>query len=275
MTLLEAIALGIVQGLTEFLPVSSSGHLVIMQQIFGLKASSEVLLGFDLALHFGTLISVVLVFHRDLLAMARGLWLLLRRPAETRLSKNNGAYLDLLVIIGTIPAVVAALAFKDFFRGLFASALTAAVMLLVTGGVLWLTRYARALERRLTQLTGRDALLVGIAQAVAIFPGISRSGMTISAALFQGWDRALAARFSFLLAVPAILGGIVFELDGLRDWSAQAFWPLVAGVIAATISGFIAIHWLLRVVQRGRLHHFAYYCWTVGLAALLWFGLFH
>ncbi len=265
----QALVLGIVQGLTEFLPISSSGHLVIIQQLFGLQASGEELLGFDLALHFGTLLSVVAVFYKDIGDMIAGCF----RVVTRRGVKNDaGAHLAWLVIVGTIPAVVIALAFADFFRSLFDSAFTAGLMLLVTGAILFVTRFVKRSDRSQKDLRAHDAILVGCAQALAILPGISRSGTTISAGLFRNWDRKLAARFSFLLAVPAILGGIVFELENLSQWSVTALGPLIIGVVAAAISGYIAIHWLLRVVQRGNLSHFAYYCWAVGLAAVLWFS---
>lgn len=295
MTALEALLLGVIQGLTEFLPISSSGHLVIFQQLFGLKTASQLLLGFDLALHFGTLLAVIVVFYRDIGEMIAGCLRFLGRrvvrgsviraaptshentsegTGPAQLKADEGAYLAFLVIIGTVPAAVIGIAFADFFRSLFDSALKAGSMLLITGAILWGTRYVKQSHRQLKDLGLKDALIVGLAQAFAILPGISRSGTTIATALFSRWDRSLAARYSFLLAVPAILGGIVFEIEGLHHWSIQAIGPLIVGILAAAISGFIAIHWLLRVVQRGNLSYFSYYCWAVGIATLIWFVLF-
>ncbi len=294
MSVLEALVLGVIQGLTEFLPISSSGHLVIIQQLFGLEESGAELLGFDLALHFGTLLSVLAVFYRDIGEMIAGCFLLLRRVARrvlivgaptsqqkdsdrtgpAPLRENRGAYLAFLVLAGTIPAAIIGVAFADFFRSLFDSALAAGTMLLVTGAILWGTRFVKSSERQLKDLCLADALIVGCAQALAIFPGISRSGSTIAAGLFSRWDRELAARYSFLLAVPAIAGGIIFELENLNQWSTQAALPLLVGVVAAALSGFFAIHWLLRIVQRGHFANFAYYCWAVGLATLVYFGIF-
>ena len=277
MSLWEALVLGVVQGFTEFLPVSSSGHLVIVQQLFGLEASSHQLLGFDLALHFGTLLSVLAVFYRDVGAMIAGFFRMIgyviRRGNKFRdkMKQDEGALLAMWVILGTIPAVVIALSFKDFFRTLFDSALSAGAMLIVTGLILWLTRCVKHHDRQLKDLCVRDILLVGCAQAFAILPGISRSGSTIATGLFFKWDKRLAARFSFLLAIPAILGGLVFELEGLSQWSEQALAPLILGVTAAALAGFLAIRWMLGIVQRGQLHHFAYYCWAVGAMTLVWF----
>ncbi len=272
MSIWEAILLGVVQGLTEFLPVSSSGHLVITQQLLGVQASSHQLLGFDLALHFGTLLSVVAVFYKDIGQMIAGVLRVLRRPSWQAIKNDEGAYLAWLVILGTIPAAVIGIGFKDFFRSLFDSALIAGAMLLITGTILWLTRYVKRHDRQLKNLCGADALMVGCAQALAIFPGISRSGSTIAAALFSKWDKDLAARYSFLLAIPAIVGGIVFELEGLSQWSQQSLLPLILGVATAALAGFLAIRWLLGMVRRGQLHHFAYYCWAVGLFTIIYFN---
>ena len=269
----QAFILGILQGLTEFLPVSSSGHLVIAQQLFGLEASGDYLLRFDLALHFGTLLAVIVVFYRDIGQMITGTARLAARPRAVTLREDFGARMALWVVIGTIPAGVIGIAFKDFWAELFTSARAAAVMLLVTGVILWLTRFVRHTDRNWKKVGMRDALAIGMAQAFAIFPGISRSGTTIAAALFTHWDRDLAARFSFWLAIPAILGGIVFEWDAFQAWQRSDLIPLLIGTTAAAVAGFFAIHWLLRVVRRGRLHLFSYYCWAVGIATLVWFSV--
>jgi undecaprenyl-diphosphatase len=256
MSLLQAIVLGVVQGLTEFLPVSSSGHLVLFQRLFGLR---EGVLTFDIALHLATLAAVLAVFREDVAAI-------LKKP----FGKLTG-----LIVVGTVPAVVVGLAFKDLFENLFESGESLGVEFLFTAAVLWWVESVRTRHKRLDRTTAADALWVGTAQAVAILPAVSRSGLTIAGALFRGLDREWAARFSFLLSVPAILGAAVLDLPdaarAVRSSGGLGVSPvgLALGMAAALVFGWIAIRWMLAVLRRGSLRGFAVYVAAVGVLVLV------
>jgi len=252
--------LGLLQGITEFLPVSSSGHLVLAQALWGL---GEPDLLFDVVVHVGTLLAVAVVFRSELWSLWRGL--MGRDPAGRRLLG--------LVILGSIPTAMIGLAAKDWFESLFASPAAVGLALLATGGLLMVTRWAPAGRRGLEQMGWGRAVLVGLAQGLAITPGLSRSGTTIAVGLLLGLERRLAARFSFVLSVPAIVGALVLELADLPAGREVALGPLVAGGVVAAVSGYLALRLLLSLVQHGRLHWFAWYCWALGLAALAGWGL--
>jgi undecaprenyl-diphosphatase len=224
---------------------------VLAQHFFGLGGSSRVL-AFDVALHFGTLLAVVYIYRKDLWDMLTG----------------RSRRLLLLLGLATLPAVAVGLGLKPFIEKTFVSPVESAVELLVTGVVLWGTkRFAGADSRR--EPGPGSALAVGAAQAVAILPGISRSGMTIAAGLFCGFSRETAARFSFLMSIPAIAGACLLEAKDLSRFPADLWPQVLVGTAAAAVAGFLSIRWLLGVISRGRLHYFAYYCWAVGLLALL------
>ncbi len=273
----EATFLGVVQGLTEFLPVSSSGHLVAFQHVLGLQ-SPEFL--FDVVVHGGTLLAVLLVYGRDLLEIIRQTLLAAAdtvRQGNARAVWRNRPYFRLAVylLIGSVPAASAGLLFQDALEAAFGSLVSVGSMLLLTGAFLYGTRFRTAAVRDLAALRLRDSLAIGVAQSLALLPGVSRSGITISAGLFCGLNRDLSARFSFLLSVPAILGANL--LQAYKAWeSAQAIngWPLLVGGSTALITGYFALRVLLRFVHRGQLHHFSYYCWAVGasILALSWIG---
>lgn len=266
LSLLKALLLGVVQGLTEFLPVSSSGHLVLVQHFFHLSGGESVL-AFDVALHFGTLLAVVVFFGRDLWEMARDslAWLFGRR----RTQECPGGRLTLLVGMATLPAVVVGLVFKRPIEELFVSPRVAGIGLLITGTVLWLTRKVGRPPAGEGKVSVLSALWVGVAQAVAITPGISRSGSTMAMGLFCRFDQVFAARFSFLMSIPAILGSVVLEGRELTNLGDPHLVSVVLGTLASAVTGFLAIKWLLRVIGRGRLYLFSYYCWAAGLAILL------
>lgn len=269
MNVIKAIILGVIQGLTEFLPVSSSGHLVLGQRLFGLK-ESELL--FDIILHIATLVAVVIVFRREIAALAAELF---RLPGRVRNRESMAALwrerptfrLLVLIAAGSIPTGLIGFGFKDMFESLFASTYAVGLALLVTGSVLFLTKMAKVRDRKITGFGIKDALLIGLAQGLAITPGLSRSGMTISAGLFLGLDRELAARYSFLLFIPAVLGALAVQLVSSGP---GVFGPaaLAAGFAAALVSGLAALTLLLKLVQRGHLHYFAYYCWLAGLVTV-------
>jgi len=266
MDLLRPAILGIVQGLTEFLPVSSSGHLVIFQELLGLKGPQLLL---DVALHVGTLAAVLIYFRSDLRLMVRESWeAFLSPPGNRGLRDRPHAVLLLWVIMGTIPTGLIALLLRGPLEQAFASPRLAGVMLLVTGGILLLSRLAprRPSDRRGVGLW--RALAVGAAQGLAVCPGLSRSGTTIVCGLLTGLDRELAGRFSFLLSIPAILGALVLE------WDSQAFhhmgWlPVLLGFAVSAAVGLLALRILMGMLKKGRLALFAPYCFAAGLLVLL------
>lgn len=262
MNSLQAVILGIVQGLTEFLPVSSSGHLVLIPQALGW---GEPGLLYDTLVHWGTLLAVVVYFWEDLWGMIRA-WVdsVRRRRVDT-----PQAWMAWLIILGTIPAAVVGFLLQDFFERLFSAPAAVGGFLIVTGAILTASEvvYPRRGKRTVVRLP--DALVIGLAQAAAICPGLSRSGLTIAAGVFRGLTREMAARFSFLLSVPIILGaGLTQVVHAIRGPEDTALLPLALGFAGAAISGYLAIHFLLGFVRRRRLWPFAIYCWAVGLVAL-------
>lgn len=271
MTGLEALVLGAVQGLTEFLPVSSSGHLVILQSVFGLK---DPLLFFDVMMHLATLGSLVAVFREDLLWLWRSVAFKPRavpssnpNPDHGR-SAQGGRQFVLLLVLGTLPAGLLGVLFHAPLERLFASPLAAGAMLLVTGLMLWSTKKMPMGVRGLKAMRWSDALIIGLAQGVGLVPGISRTGATIVAALFLGLERELAARYSLMLAIPAIAGAVV--LSALAGGAAAAgFGVLLAAMVVAFLTGYAALRIVLKVVVAGRLSAFAPYCWLVGILALI------
>jgi len=292
MYIVRALLLGALQGATEFLPVSSSGHLVLVPWILGWPASS---LAFDAVVHWGTAAAVVAYFWRDWVSLVRAAWRSLRHlalfgrgepqtrpyagasdpPAASEHRRapvsSTDARLAWLILLGTVPAALIGYLLEDFFEGMFARPVAAAGFLLVTAALLVASERWGRRQRALSSLGWLDALVVGLAQALAIFPGISRSGATIAAGLGRGLRRETAARFSFLLATPIILGAGLLEIVDLvqvGDLAAQAP-ALVVGFVAASGVGFGCIHFLLRYLQRRRLYPFAVYCAAVGVACLL------
>lgn len=265
MGFVEALILGIVQGLSEFLPISSSGHLVLLPALFGWSAPPLV---FDTTVHLGTLAAVVAVFWRDLLNLAGAWWRGLRRgrPLETA-----EARLTWWIILGTVPAALAGFFLEDWFEGLFGTPRYVGAIMFLTALLLLFGELLGSRQRSLEGISWLDGLLIGIAQAAAVMPGLSRSGATISTGMFRGLRREAAARFSFLLSVPIIVGTGVFQLA--QSFSSAAEPPdwsnLLIGFLAASISGYAAIRLLLAYVRRRPLYPFALYCTLLGLAALI------
>jgi undecaprenyl-diphosphatase len=264
MTFIDAILLGILQGATEFLPVSSSGHLAVAQHLLSDFEQPGVL--FDVLLHLGTMVAVVIYFRKDLVGLVSSLW---RRDSAAVQQR----FVVGLLIAGSVPTAVIGLLFKDFFIGLFDRPAIVCVMLLVTGSLLWLAERLRHRQQSRKEMTFIDALVVGTVQGFAIIPGISRSGSTIAALLLRGIDGETAARFSFLLALPAVFGAALLSLKDLDAVASASLLPYLAGTITALVTGLFCIHLLLGVVRRRRLHWFALYCWFVGgigLILLIW-----
>lgn len=266
MNVWEGLALGIVQGLTELLPVSSSAHLVITQAYLPGFQQPGVL--FDVTVHLGTLLSVVVFFWRDLLRLARSL-LPVRAGNPLPAAEAAASRRTILLLLGaTLVTGTMGILGKDAVHRLFASVTIAASMLFVTGLLLFLSDRIPEARRREDAMTVRDGLVIGFVQGVALVPGISRSGSTIAAGLFLGVQREAAARFSFLLSIPAILGAVVLESPYISHLAAGDALPYAAGFAAAAIAGLASLKFLFRVLHRGGLRMFAYYCWCVGSLAL-------
>ena len=266
--LIKAIVLGVVQGLTEFLPVSSSAHLVIVPWLMGWSFPSLL---FDTMLHWGTLLAVLVVFWRDFLDLIAA-WF---QSISRRSLADPNARLAWFILVGTIPAVVAGVLFKDRIEEMFTNVRAVGFFMLVTAALLAGSEQLvkRAKEwRLLEQMTWTDAVIIGCMQAVALLPGISRSGSTISAGLARGIRRDLAARFSFLLGTPAILGaGLLQLVSVVRHDAGQVtgnVLPLMAGFIAAAITGILVIRFLLRYLRSHTLYVFSVYCLIVGLLTI-------
>lgn len=266
MSLLEAIFLGILQGATEFLPISSSGHLVLVPAIFNLPPPDLTTIA---VAHLGTLLAVLVYFRSDVAAITTAVvrGLLARKPLQDADSR-----LGWYIAAATLPVALAGLLLQDFFSSVFASPPAAAFFLLVTAVFLVTGERMLSGEKTIPQITLPDALVVGMFQMFALLPGISRSGSTITAGLLRGLDRATAARFSFLLGVPAILGAGLLELGQALSADALASqWPIYVGTfIAAAVTGYLCIAFLLNWLRSHSLYIFAIYCTLLGGGYLLW-----
>ncbi|UZH56376.1 undecaprenyl-diphosphate phosphatase [Salinimicrobium tongyeongense] len=260
MEIIDAVFLGIIQGLTEFLPVSSSGHLEIGKALLGSQSIPEESLMITVVLHFATALSTIVVFRKDVAEIFRGLFSF-RWNDETKFS--------LKIIISMIPAVIVGLAFEEELESLFGGNLTfVGFMLIITSLLLWLADRAKNTGKIVSY---KDSLIIGLAQAIAILPGISRSGATISTSVLLGNDKSKAARFSFLMVVPLILGKIAKDLlsGDLTNTTIEPI-PLLAGFIAAFVAGFAACTWMIALVRKSKLTYFAIYCFIVGAIAIIY-----
>lgn len=269
MSIWEAIVLGLVQGLTEFLPVSSSGHLVIVAGLLGVREES---LTFEVMVHFGTLIAVLAALKSDWVPILLGV---LGHPEH----RVPGRRRLVALIAGSLPIAAVGLFLKDPVESLFGAPRFAAAMLLVTGTILWsadklaerresVSGHNQGRAHRLDDVGPVDALWIGLGQALAVLPGISRSGSTLAAGMARGFDRTTAARFAFLLAIPAILGAAVLQIPDVLETGLEGGIPLLAGAVTAGISGYASIALFLRFLNKGRLTGFAVYTWIAGLFAL-------
>ena len=273
MTFLQDVILGIIQGLTEFLPVSSSGHLVIFQNLFGM---SEPNIFFDICVHIGTLLAVIVVFWKELAQIIVEVcrhWRRFFSPAGWHFLffENAITRTAILIVIASVPTAILGILFSQIAHMVFGQMWLVGIFLVMTGTLLCRTKNVVAGQRKARDLTVRDALIIGTAQGIAVLPGISRSGATISAALFRGVQASTAGRFSFLLSIPAILGSFILEFDRsvFEVGSAQFEGYLAAGLTAGFV-GFLALIFFMKVIEKGRLYMFAPYCWAVGV---LTFGI--
>jgi len=255
MDLIIAFLLGILQGITEWLPISSSGHLALVQNTFGL----DVPVVFDIFIHMGTLVAVCIVYKKDLIAMLKALLQLKFKSKEFNLF--------LLIILAIIPTAIIGFAFKDFFESMFSNSLLIGVGLIITGIILYLASKVKVTKKTNTKAS---AFIIGIFQGLAIAPGISRSGATIAIGIIQGIDVKEIAKFTFLLAIPTIIGATVFEVKDLALSQAQVDWfPFLIGALTAAIVGYLSIKFFLKVLEEKKFYWFAYYCWFIGILAIV------
>ncbi|MCK5838007.1 MAG: undecaprenyl-diphosphate phosphatase [Desulfobacula sp.] len=267
----QGIILGIIQGLTEFLPVSSSGHLVLGQIFFGMTQSQLI---FDISVHVGTLLAVLVVYATDILAMLSSVSAffskaVLFKPVAHLVKEDQHLQMAGLIVMASIPTAVIGLVLKQFEQVLFTSEVLVGFMLILTGTILWFSRNYYDNEIKQQKFGIKKALFIGVTQGLAVIPGISRSGSTIAAGMVMGLDRHKAAKFSFLLSIPAIVGA---EILGLKDILSEGLMidPVTLyATIASFITGLIALKILLRLVHSGRFHLFAPYCWLLGSLVLL------
>lgn len=281
MNVLQALVLGLIQGATEFIPISSSGHLTLVPWLLDWTFDPALKMAFDVLAHWGTLVALIAVFWRDLIGiLVHGLGTLQgldpRRSGEQggladRIRSDPQGRLAWLIVVGSIPAALLGFLLEDFFERLFGAPRVVSILLLVTAGLLAFSEWRGRQGRELEHLTWIDAIAIGLGQAMAIAPGISRSGATMASGLFRGVKREAAARFSFLLSAPVILGAGVWQLKNLfttSGWTGHLA-PLGIGFAASAITGYLCIRFLLNFLRKGKLYPFAGYCVLAGTACLV------
>ena len=272
MTYLLSILMGIIQGVAEFLPISSSGHLALFQTFFGMENVEEKYMFFTVLLHFGTLISVCVVYWRDIVDMIREFFLGIAALAgkDTGTPPPPARRMVMLIIIGTLPLFVMVL-LQDAVNALFSNSIMVSIAMLCTGFILFFSDRLAKGRKTARNATVADALIVGCGQALAVIPGLSRSGTTISVGMLRGFDRSFAVRFSFLLSLPAILGANVLEIKDAVDAgiNMEEMPMYIVGVVVAAVVGYFAIRLVKSLSDKGKFGRFAYYCWAVGLGSLI------
>lgn len=268
MNLLQAMILGIIQGITEFLPISSSAHLVLTPFFFGWQIPEEQIFPFDVLVQVGTLLAVIVYFRKDLLLILSEVikGLINRQPFSSPSSR-----LGWLLILASLPAGIAGILLKDVVEAAFKSPVGVAFFLMGTAGLLWIAEKTGKRNRSLSTMGWLDAIWIGIGQALALFPGISRSGATIAAGMTRHLERPAAARFSFLMSIPVMAAaGLVSLVDLFQLPDLTAFLPsMITGFFTAAVVGYLAIHWLLGFLARRSLRPFALYCLTLAAITLI------
>ena len=273
MTYLLSILMGIIQGVAEFLPISSSGHLALFQTFFGMENVEEKYMFFTVLLHFGTFISVCVVYWRDILDMIREFFLgigALAGKKDTGVTPPPARRMVMLIIIATLPLFVMVL-LQDAVNKLFSNSIMVSCALLATGFILFFSDRLAKGHKTARNATLVDALIVGCGQALAVIPGLSRSGTTISVGMLRGFDRSFAVRFSFLMSLPAILGANILEIKDAVDAgiNMEELPMYLIGVVVAAVVGYFAIRLVKSLSDKGKFGKFAYYCWAMGLGSLI------
>jgi undecaprenyl-diphosphatase len=272
MTNFQAVLLGGVQGLTEFLPISSSGHLVLVQHFMQL---TERTLAFNVVVHVGTLVAVLVYFFKDIFLMTRDTFLFalklpFRRNTDMLFRTHPYALPGCFTLLATVVTVLVAYVFKETLQSAFSHLSLVGAAWILTGSVLLLSRQFQYGDRNLFEMNHQDAFLIGLAQAFAILPGVSRSGLTILMAMFLGLQRESAAKFSFFIAIPAIIGAFVFELGDAAALFSENAGACILGFFSAAAAGFVCIFFLLKLVRGGHFFVFGYYCLAAGLLTLVY-----
>ena len=276
MSYFEAVILGLIQGLAEFLPISSSGHLALMQQWFGIEEDKVLL--FAVLLHVGTLVSVFIVYWKDVWELIKELGLTIRdifTGRGLRIQERPTRKLGVMIIVATIPTGIIGILFNDFFNSLYNSVIPIGIGLIITGFLLILAERMGSASRGIQQMNYRNALFIGTVQGIAICPGISRSGSTLFGSLMCNLDRKFAVKFVFLISIPSILGSAVMEAPAAIESGLEPgqLGPILAGMAVAAISGLIAIKTMIKIVSDKKLSYFSYYVWILGLI-VVGYGVF-
>lgn len=258
-----SIVMGIIQGLTEFLPVSSSGHLVLAKEFLDFKTPDNM--SYEIFLHLGSLIAVLIYFRKDILKIIASLVNYDKNDSE----KRSSIKLLFFLMISTFVTFILYLPADDFIEKNFHNPLIAAIMLLLTGLIIFISDFIRKNNIRSSEMGVLRSILIGVGQSFALLPGISRSGTTISVSLFVNIKRKEAARYSFLLSIPAILGAVIFSLDNLTKLTSSEWLFFIAGGVASFISGFLVIAFLIKMIKKQKLKYFSFYCWTIAIISLL------
>lgn len=271
MTYLQAIILGLTQGLAEFLPVSSSGHLALLQYFFGI--SSENVLPFTVLMHMGTLLSVFIIYWRDIVELIKELFATLKdlfTGKGLRINANPTRRLGFMIIVATIPTAIIGLLFEDYFEQLYQSLTGIALGLIFTGLILLLAERMGRGQKGIQEMKFRNAVFVGIMQGIAICPGVSRSGSTLFGSLVSGLERKLAVKYAFLISIPSILGSVILEAPEAfgSGMDASLIGPVAVGVIISALSGIFAIKAMIRVVSSKSLTGFSVYVWLLAACLL-------
>ncbi|MBR1988864.1 MAG: undecaprenyl-diphosphate phosphatase [Firmicutes bacterium] len=273
MTYFEAVILGLVQGLAEFLPISSSGHLALLQQWFGIEEDKVLL--FAVLLHVGTLISVFIVYWKDIWELIVELCLTIKdifTGKGLRIEERPVRKLGVMIIVATIPTGIIGILFNDLFDSLYTSVLPIGIGLIITGFLLTLAEKMGSSKRGIKQMNYRNAIFIGIVQGIAICPGISRSGSTLFGSLVCNLNREFAVKYVFLISIPSILGSAVLEAPAALEagFDMAQLGPVLVGMIVAAVSGLVAIKTMIKVVSNKKLNYFSYYVWLLGAAVVIY-----
>ena len=273
MTYFQAIILGLAQGLSEFLPISSSGHLALLQYFFGVSA--ETVLPFAVLLHLGTLVSVFIVYWKDIVELVLELIAVIKDICTgkgPRINANPTRRLGFMIIVATIPTALIGLLFNDLFEALYLSLIAIGIGLLITGTILFIAERMGRNNKNVKDMKFRNALFVGIMQGVAICPGISRSGSTLFGGLISGLNKEFAVKFAFLISIPSILGSVIMEAPDAFEsgMDISLVGPVIAGVIVSALSGLFAIKAMIRLVSNKKLIGFSIYTWVIGIAVIVY-----
>ncbi|MBQ6900587.1 MAG: undecaprenyl-diphosphate phosphatase [Firmicutes bacterium] len=273
MTYFEAVILGLVQGLAEFLPISSSGHLALLQQWFGIEEDKVLL--FAVLLHVGTLVSVFIVYWKDIWELIVELCLTIKdifTGKGLRIEERPVRKLGVMIIVATIPTGIIGILFNDLFDSLYTSVLPIGIGLIITGFLLTFAEKMGSSKRGIKQMNYRNAIFIGIVQGIAICPGISRSGSTLFGSLVCNLNREFAVKYVFLISIPSILGSAVLEAPAALEagFDMAQLGPVLVGMIVAAVSGLVAIKTMIKVVSNKKLNYFSYYVWLLGAAVVIY-----